>query len=88
MGANRIFQFENCLLPIYCGAAQENLRFDTHILHLANTDNFLNVNPQELMGFLYPQPQGPNLPTSAAYRYYIHRTHILLQTHHLLFYLL
>ena len=85
MGANRIFQFNNRLLFVNCGAAQKNLRFNPHILHLANADNFLNINPQELMGFLNLQPQGPNLPAGAAHGYHVHRTHLLFQTHHLPF---
>ena len=53
MGADGIAKFEYTLFLPNSGSAQKHMRFDSHILNFFHTDDLVNIDPQQLMIFVF-----------------------------------
>ena len=53
MGSDGILQFEQPFFLSDRSAAQENMSLDPHVLDLFDTDNLINIDPQELMMLIF-----------------------------------
>ena len=79
MGPYGIFQFKQPFLFPDGGTAEINRRFDAHILNLFAADHLFDVDPEQLMLFIFhPQAQRADLSGGTAHGYHIHRIHFLL----------
>jgi hypothetical protein len=83
MGADGVFQFKQPLFPLHSGPAQKYLRLNAHKLNGFHADNLINIDAQNAMvPILHSQPQGADLPGSAADRYHVYGTNFLLHRDH------
>ena len=79
MGTDGIFQLKKPFPPQNRSPAQKDVRLDTHILHFLDADDLIDVDTEQLMlPVLQAQPQRADIPTSAAHRDHVHRTHFRL----------
>ena len=70
---------EFTLMNSYHGFAEENMRFNPHILDLLPAEDLFDIDPEQLVLFiLQPEPQRPDLPGCRAHGYHIHRIYFLL----------
>ena len=75
MGAYGILQFEKPLPFPYRRPAEENMSLDSYILDLFDTDDLIDIDPQELMLLIFhAKSQRPDISAGRADRNNIHRT--------------
>ncbi len=61
MAANEVFQLKKLFPVVNDGPAEIDIRLGAHILNLAGTDDFVDVDPQlALIGLLHSNAQGPD----------------------------
>ena len=75
MASDGVSQFKQPFLSLHRRPAQKHLGLNSHISNFLAADNFLNVDPQQLVfPILHSQAQRTDLPPGAAHRDDVYRT--------------